>query len=512
MPFDAVHSSNPPTGISSHGLAKGGLPRESPPPLSGHCRAGSAVRSLGHGRTIVRGASTDLPTADLVNRPSKARLLLFAFGDFAFNLFWQSIMLFLLFYYTDALELPIAVAATTYMIASIWDGIANFVAGILVDRKHDSFRYGPLLVIGAVPLGLTFVLTYFPPVVHGGWAIASVFVAHLLFRTAYAGVNVPYLAMTARVSADPADRAFVAGMRMLFGTAAAVVVALATVPVGHWLTGSTAAQAYFGAAVLFAGIGAVILAFVGITYREATQPHRPQPRDLKAMVLSLLGNRAFLALNAAMMAMIVAVTVLSKSVLYYFKYLLNDPDAGQLALASMGLVSGIAIPLWMLLGRHVGLRALWFIAAGFGMAGLLIFSTVHLEGARMMQLFLIGMQVMSVGLNFVFWAMLPNTIEYGERETGLHVEGAVFGMAALLQRIAIGIATAILGWGFASAGYVANVPQTAEMLERMRDTVAFAPLLFLALSCVAMALNPLGHARRRLSDQVEGPADPVTLG
>jgi Na+/melibiose symporter-like transporter len=210
--------------------------------------------------------------------------------------------------------------------------------------------------------------------------------------------------------------------------------------------------------------------------------------------------------------MIVAVTVLSKSVLYYFKYLLNDPDAGQLALASMGLVSGIAIPLWMLLGRYVGLRALWLIAAGFGMAGLLIFSAVHLEGARMMQLFLIGMQVMSVGLNFVFWAMLPNTIEYGERETGLHVEGAVFGMAALLQRIAIGIATAILGWGFASAGYVANVPQTAEMLERMRDTVAFAPLLFLALSCVAMALNPLGHERRRLSDQVEGPADPVTLG
>ena len=65
--------------------------------------------------------------------------------------------------------------------------------------------------------------------------------------------------------------------------------------------------------------------------------------------------------------------------------------------------------------------------------------------------------------------MLPNTIEYGERETGLHVEGTVFGVAALLQRIAIGIATAILGWGFASAGYVANVRQSAETLASMRD-------------------------------------------
>ena len=51
----------------------------------------------------------------------------------------------------------------------------------------------------------------------------------------------------------------------LFGTAAAVTVALATVPVGRWLTGSSAAEAYFGAAILFAVLGAVILVgtFVG---------------------------------------------------------------------------------------------------------------------------------------------------------------------------------------------------------------------------------------------------------
>jgi GPH family glycoside/pentoside/hexuronide:cation symporter len=455
----------------------------------------------------------DSASKNMTSALSRRRLILFAFGDFAFNLFWQSIMLFLLFYYTDALGLPIGVAATTYLVASVWDGIANFIAGILVDRKHDRFRYGPLLAAGAVPLGLTFILTYMPPLASGAGAIASVFVAHLLFRTAYAGVNVPYLAMTARVSSDPGDRAFVAGMRMLFGTAAAVTVALTTAPVGRWLTGSSAAQAYFGAAILFAIVGAAILVLVGATYREAAVPHRPQPSDVRAMVLSLARNRSFVTLNAAMMAMIVAITVLSKSVLYYFKYLLNDPDAGQLALASMGLVSGIAIPLWMLLGRAVGLRALWLIAAGLGMAGLVIFSAVQFDGARTMQFFLVGMQIMIVGLNFVFWAMLPNTIEYGERATGLHVEGTVFGMAALLQRIAIGIATAILGWSFESGGYVANVRQTAAMLVRMRETVAFAPLIFLGLSCVAMMFNPLGRERQRRSGgKVEGPVDAVTLG
>jgi GPH family glycoside/pentoside/hexuronide:cation symporter len=379
------------------------------------------------------------------------------------------------------------------MVASVWDGIANFAAGVLVDRRHDSFRYGPLIAAGAVPLALTFVLTYLPPAASGASAVAWVFVAHLLFRTAYAAVNVPYLAMSARISPEPGDRAFVAGLRMLFGTAAAVFVALSTVPIGHWLTGSTAAQSYFGAAVLFASIAAAILLVVGVTYRESSRLHRPMPGSIKGALLSIARNRAFLALNGAIMAVIVAMTVLSKSVLYYFKYILEVPQAGEVALAWMGLAGGVAIPLWMLVGRFVGLRALWLIAVLLGIAGLLVFIAVQLNSVVAMQVFLIGMQVVAVGCYFVFWAMLPNTIEYGERATGLHVEGTVFGVAGMLQRVAIGIATAILGWSFASAGYVANAQQSAATLTSMRLTVALVPLVFLALSCLAMLWNPLGR-------------------
>jgi GPH family glycoside/pentoside/hexuronide:cation symporter len=286
---------------------------------------------------------------------------------------------------------------------------------------------------------------------------------------------------------------------------------LYTVGVGKWLTGSSSAEAYFGAAVLFAVAGAAILILVGTTYREAVQPERPLPESLKDALLSLARNRAFVALNGALMAVIVAMTVLSKSVLYYFKYLLHVPHAGEVALAWMGLAGGVAVPLWMLISRYAGLRASWLIAVGFGIVGLLIFIAVRFDGVLAMQSFLIGMQVMAVGIYFVFWAMLPNTIEYGERATGLHVEGVVFGVAALLQRIAIGIATAILGLSFASAGYVANVQQSVATLAGMRATVALVPLGFLALSCAAMVLNPLGRERRRLGGEVEGPVDAVAL-
>ena len=432
--------------------------------------------------------------------PFKLRLTLFAFGDFAFNLYWQSIMLFLLFYYTDALGLPMAVAATTFMVASIWDGIANFIAGIVIDRRESGRNYGAWLVVGSVPLGLTFILTYMaPPFATSAAGIALIFVGHMLFRTAYATVNVAYLAMTARISTDSRDRSFVAGMRMLFGTSAWILVALATVPLGRWLLGAEAtADAYFGAAILFAIIGTLILILVGRTYREAEDVHVGKPSSLKAALASLAANRAFVTLNLAMMAMIVAITVLNKSVLYYFKYFIGDESGGQLALAAMGLVSAIAVPLWMLLARPIGLRGLWFLAAGACITGLTLFAAFDIHRAGVMQLFLIAMQAAIVGLNFVFWAMIPNTIEYGERATGLRVEGVVFGLAALLQRIAIGAATAILGLGFGAAGYVANVEQSAETLAGMRLTIGLVPLAFLALSCLFMAMNPLSrgaHAR-----------------
>jgi GPH family glycoside/pentoside/hexuronide:cation symporter len=160
----------------------------------------------------------------------------------------------------------------------------------------------------------------------------------------------------------------------------------------------------------------------------------------------------------------------------------------------------------MVLGRVVGLRALWFITAGLGIAALLTFAAVDVHESGVMQIFLIALQVMIVGLNFVFWAMLPNTVEYGERATGLHVEGAVFGVAALLQRVAIGIATAILGWSFASAGYVPNVQQSADTLSGMRATIVVVPVIFLGLSCLAMLSNPLG---RQVQKQDELEAEPA---
>lgn len=425
-------------------------------------------------------------------RPTRLRLILFASGDFAFNLYWQSVMLFLLFYYTDAIRIPVETAALTYMVASIWDGIVNLAAGMAVDGRRGGRGYRRWLILGAVPLGVSFVLAYLPPPFPGWWAAAAVFVGHILFRTAYAFVNVPYLAMSARISLDSGDRALIAGLRMLCGTAALFVVTQGTTRVGGWLAGGgDAANVYLAAAVVFAVLGTAILLLVGTLVREVAIPETHDRPSLKECVASLARNRAFLTLNAATMAMIVASTVLNKSVLYYYKYVFGDEGAGADALASMGLAGAVAVPAWIVACKLLGGRAAWFVAAGLAMVLLAAFALFHVDRIAVMHAFLMAMQIAMTGLNIVFWAMLPNTIEYGERSTGLRVEGTVFGLAALVQRIAIGAATGILGLSFGAIGYVANVEQSAATLEGMRWTVTLVPLLFFGLSVAFMAVNPL---------------------
>jgi len=434
----------------------------------------------------------------LVSKVDTWRLVLFASGDFAFNLYWQSVMLFLLFYYTEALGLPVGWAAATYMAALAWDGLVSLAVGVLADR-HREQGYRRYLSLGAVPLGLCFVFAYLPPIGSGSWAPAIVFVTHLLFRTAYAAVNVPYLAMTARVSSHAGDRALVAGLRMLFGTAAMVTVSLGTVSLGRWLTGGTGASAYFAAAAVFGVAGSLILLLVAWLVPEREEPAAQAPVSLRAALTAVGANRAFVTLNAAMAAITVASIFLSKSVLYYYKYQLDNEQAGQVALAAMGLTGAAAVPVWTVICRKLGGRVTWFMAAAPAMLLLGLFAVVAVREIGTMRLFLVAMQLLLTGVHIVFWAMLPNTVEWGERATGARLEGAVFGLAALLQRTAIGAATGLFGLTLGVIGFEANLQQSAQALEGLRLAIAYVPLAFVALSIILMMASPL---RRQAYDDI----------
>ena len=93
--------------------------------------------------------ATPLPAGDIAPDTSApmagARLsarakLGWAAGDFGFNIFWQTLNLLMLPFYTDVLGLDARLAGTVFLIASLWDGLADTVIAAIADRTRS--RWG----------------------------------------------------------------------------------------------------------------------------------------------------------------------------------------------------------------------------------------------------------------------------------------------------------------------------------------------------------------------------------
>ena len=445
-------------------------------------------------------------TASPDKRPGATQFARFGAGDFACNHYWQSVSLYLLFFYTDVLGLSAALAGSLYMLGALWDGIADLLVGIAAQRPGA--RYRAFIAIGAVPLGLAFVLLYATPTLGGVPLALAIGATQILFRTLYATVNVPYAAWSARFSSDSRDRTVLAGVRMIFGTAAALVVTVGTPWIALRATGDAAGRAGFTAAAIGYGtIGAALLLTLTVFARESPGVSEARARVPVATALRVLfGNRAFVTLNLAAMVAGLAAALLTQSVLYYFKHVAGAPAQGPQALALMAIAGTIAVPVWMLVTRWIGLRALWFVAVAWGLICLALFGVAR--GAGMAILVLALLQAAFTGFNLVFWSMLPNTVEYGEVRAGTRVEALAFGVAALLQKLGLAAAAGVLGLFYRHIGYVAGAAQTGATIAGIRDLMLYACSAGLVASALIMLRNPLKRGvHAALVEDLAGRAD-----
>ena len=407
-------------------------------------------------------------------------LVLFSAGDFAFNLYWQAISLYLLFFYMDALALPPATAGLLFMIGAIWDGAADFLAGATAERMRLSYRR--LVGCGALPLGLAFVAMFAVPAGAAHWALAT----QLLFRTLYAFANIPYAAWTTRVARTSRERSLVAGWRMGFGSAAAALVALAL----PWLVERTGS--YGAAAALLAAVGVPLVAIVAWRVPEPIPPalHVDRPA-IRAGLATLAGNRAFVALNVAAALGGAATALTAQSVLYFFRYVLLDTAGGPRALAGMALASLTAVPIWTALARVHGARIAWIAAGVLALVLPVGFALVVAPGSMATAAFLLAMQASFIGFALAAWTLLPDAVDWDEARTGKRVEALAFGTFALVQKIALAGAGFAIGVVYQANGFIAGVAQGADSLRAIRWLMLAGPAVLIAAMLVAVIAIPL---------------------
>jgi GPH family glycoside/pentoside/hexuronide:cation symporter len=122
----------------------------------------------------------------------------YGFGDFASVLFWQSITMNMMFFYTDVFKIgtaakAAAVAGTMIMVSRIFDAVIDPVIGMTADRTETRWgKFRPYLIWMALPLACAAVLTFTTPNFGPTGKVVYAYITFLLFMACYAGINIPY--------------------------------------------------------------------------------------------------------------------------------------------------------------------------------------------------------------------------------------------------------------------------------------------------------------------------------
>ena len=417
-------------------------------------------------------------------------------GDFAFNLYWQGISLYLFYFYTDVLGLPNAMAGIIYAIGSFWDAGTDPIMGYLADRTRTRWgRYRPYLLFVPIPMAFGYLLLLWHP---GDMSITALgivaLIGQLIFRLLFTMASTPYSALMARMTSNSEDRAGMAGARMLFAYLGAFsVVALA----GGLLENADSDREAFMSLAIISGILATVIFWICFAIcREPPEDGAQAPNlTIKQSFISLRQNTPFLVVFAAVVLMTTGTTVIGKTMIYFFEYQMGDRNGAQIALMAFGLTGLLVIPFWTFVTLKTSKRLVWMVGSFFLSLALLAFLVNPATSQNMVILNYIAMSFGAGAFAITFWGMLPDTVEYGEWKTGHRVESMVFGFATFAQKSAVALSALILGVLLDVIGYQAGIVQSEETLSGLRMIIVFVPLAGVVTSVACIYFYPLSPQR-----------------
>jgi len=165
---------------------------------------------------------------------------IYAIGGFGPGFIYQVMLTYLLYFYRPAQErvaagavifAPVAGYAAAMLVARILDGVVDIPIATWTDNMRSRWgRRRPLMLIGFIPMVITFILLWYPPLTgeslgpDGHWGNA-VYVAVMssLFFFFYTLIVVPYLAALSELVPDENSRVRVASWQTFFNTAGYVL-------------------------------------------------------------------------------------------------------------------------------------------------------------------------------------------------------------------------------------------------------------------------------------------------
>ncbi|MCH7695040.1 MAG: MFS transporter [Proteobacteria bacterium] len=432
----------------------------------------------------------------------------YAIGAYGLILFWSGASLFMLYYYTDVLLIKPETAGLIFLLAMIWDGITDPVMGMIADRTRTRWgQYRPYLLFGAIPLAISYYLAFSIPELSAEALVTYVLITHLLFRTCFTVVYMPFTAFIAKLTSDSNERSSLTGYKVIFTQLATLSVSFFTLRLVDWFGGGNDATGFRMVALLSGVIGVLfIFACYRGTSQELLQDRKGQPPtyySVSDLLLSFKANYPFVLVFLGTFLFVMSYAMILKGVVYYAKYYIGDKQMIGTILSLVAAMALLVVPVCIKLTTIMSKRFIWIMSGLFTITGLVI---VYLMPPTAITGIVIGYIVLAIGTNAFlmnYYSMLADTVEYGEWKTGVRCEAGLFGFVAFAQKASVGVGASLIGFLLGHFGFIANTIQTPETLQGIKLSVTLIPCLGILASMFLMIFYPINAAlHKKMSEEI----------
>lgn len=418
--------------------------------------------------------------------------------DGGMNLVFQSILMFIMFYYTDVYGLTAAEVSVMFLISRIWDMIWDPSMGIIAERMNPKHgKYKSYLIYGAVPFAIAGILTFTVPNFGHVGKLIWAYVTYNLLNTLYTFIINPYISCTTVMTADPMERTRLNSIRMMFAQSGGVVVAVFIPILSQYFGGDNIAKGYQMTVILLSIICASILIYSYTTLNERiTVKSHLEPVDFNGFIKQITHNQPGVILFLLFVGVYAFSSIQAASGIYYMNYNVNRKDLVALFSILNVLPSVVAVPFVPTLFKRIKKKNTVALGLILGAAGAFALYIIPVSQITAM---MIAKSVAAFGYGILMgslWSIIPDAVEYAEYNTGKRYAAVVYTLITLGLKLSLAIGGVIPTLILANVGYIANVPQTAEALQGILIMSSILPAIVCVVTLIIfMAFYKLTEER-----------------
>lgn len=415
---------------------------------------------------------------------SKKEKIAYGLGDTASNIIFQTVMLFLTFFYTDIFGISPAVVGTLFLVVRVIDAVTDPIMGALTDATHTKYgSYRPYLLWLAIPFAVISVITFTTPAMDDGNKIIYAFVTYTLLMLVYTAINIPYSALGGVLSSNPNERVSIQSYRFVFGMLGGVLVTSCTLPLVKWFGEGNNELGYQLTMLVMSCLG-VVLFLICFRYTKERVINPPHKLSLKTQLHVLWQNQPFKILCMAALILLTSMVLRTTLAIYYVKYVLGKEDliTEFVTLGMVGNIIGCACaqPLSKRLDKKTAYIYLQYISAILSCFAFFVPNEQVLLAFLMYFLWCFFTQMATP----LLWAKMADAIDYGVWQNGQRLTGLVYASVVFFIKLGLALGGAIAGWLLAYYQYQANV----ELSEATKSGILTSFTLYPAIGSILVAL------------------------